>query len=147
MGESPFRTAVMNDNLVSPILIEPRTSRCCMAKLDQAEEDLIRYPAGYWLNDVVANKEFGDVLNMLENEYDIQDISLEQDENGCVHLMCEFRRDTLDINFVNGFPDIPPEVHRNGLQVHLERGPFFGSDKPIKGWILQAIDGLQNERN
>ena len=147
MGESPFRTAIMNDNLVRSILIEPRTSRCCMAKLDQAEEDLIRYPAGYWLNDVVANKEFGDVLNMLENEYDIQDISLEQDENGCVHLMCEFRRDTLDINFVNGFPDIPPEVHRNGLQVHLERGPFFGSDKPIKGWILQAIDGLQNERN
>jgi hypothetical protein len=117
-----------------------------MAKLEQAEEDSIRYPDGYWLNDVVANKEFGDVLEMLRNEYAIQDISLEQDESGCIHLMCEFGRDALDINFVNGFPDIPPEVRRNGWQVHLERGSFFDSHHPIKGWVLQAFYGLQNER-
>ena len=147
IGESPFRTTIMNDNFVRAILIEPRTYRCSIAKLEQAEEDSIRYPDGYWLNDVVANKEFGDVLEMLRNEYAIQDISLEQDESGCIHLMCEFGRDALDINFVNGFPDIPPEVRRNGLQVHLERGSFFDSHHPIKGWVLQAINSLQNERN
>jgi hypothetical protein len=137
----------MNDNFVRAILIEPRTYRCSMAKLEQAEEDSIRYPDGYWLNDVVANKEFGDVLEILKKEYGIRDISLEQDESGCVHLMCEFGRYALDINFANGFPDMPPEVRRNGLQVPLERGAFFDSNHPIKGWILQTINSLQNERN
>lgn len=150
VGVSPFRTAIMNDDFVRSILVKPETSKCRMGEFDlwQSSQDAydIRYPDGYWLNDVVANKEFGDVLGLLKSDYDIKCTSLEQDEIGCVHLICMTRCGTLDINFVNGFPDVPPVASVNGAQIHFECGKSSVAKNPIKERILQVFSHLQKER-